>query len=34
MTVLRAVSTIMLLGGIALAWTLLRRARANRTSEV
>ncbi len=33
MTVLRAVSTIMLLGGLALAWTLLRRARANRTSE-
>jgi protein SCO1/2 len=31
--VLRAVSTIMLLGVLALAWTLLRRARAARTSE-
>jgi len=31
--VLRAVSTVMLLGALALAWTLLRRARAARTTE-
>ena len=33
MTVLRAASTIMLLGVLALAWTLMRRARRPRTSD-
>jgi hypothetical protein len=31
--VLRVVSTIMLLGAVALGWSLLRRARRPRTSE-